>query len=124
MRRPVIGIIGNNHLLNEEFPVYVDGAMNARAVAEAAGGLPLIVPANPGVVCLDEVMEVCDGFLFTGGRPNVHPEEYGEAVTPAHGFFDRSRDGLALPLIRACVARGQSSFRPSSCGAEASGTGS
>jgi len=36
-------------------------------------------------------------------RPNVHPEEYGHAPTEAHGEFDRNRDRLALPLIRACV---------------------
>jgi putative glutamine amidotransferase len=48
-----------------------------------------------------------DGFLFTGGRPNVHPEEYGEDATEAHGAFDRARDAVVLPLIRACVERGQ-----------------
>ena len=37
----------------------------------------------------------------------MHPEEYGEAPTEAHGAFDRARDRLALPLIRALVARGQ-----------------
>jgi putative glutamine amidotransferase len=52
----------------------------------------------------------CDGFLFTGGRPNVHPEEYGEAETEAHGTFDRARDAIALGLIRACVERGQPFF--------------
>ena len=35
-----------------------------------------------------ELLEACHGFLLTGGRPNVHPEEYGEAATEAHGAFD------------------------------------
>ena len=52
-------------------------------------------------------MDTCDGFLLTGGRPNVHPEEYGEEETPAHGDFDRARDAITLPLVRACVERGQ-----------------
>ena len=107
MRRPVIGIIANNHLLNDDFPVFVDGSMNARAVAEASGGLPLIVPPDPRAVVVTDLMDACDGFLFTGGRPNVHPAEYGEEPTPAHGEFDRARDALALTLIRACVERGQ-----------------
>ncbi len=55
---------------------------------------------------VQELMAMCDGFVFTGGRPNVHPEEYGEVATEAHGDFDRDRDGLALPLIRECVAVG------------------
>lgn len=107
MRRPVIGIIGNNHVINDEYPAHVGGAMNAHAVADAAGGLPLIIPADPAVVCVADLLAVCDGFLLTGGRPNVHPAEYGEEETPAHGLFDRSRDAVVLPLIRACVDSGQ-----------------
>lgn len=52
-------------------------------------------------------MDTCAGFVFTGGRPNVHAEEYGEEHTEAHGAHDRSRDGVTLPLIRALVERGQ-----------------
>ena len=106
-RRPVVGIIGNSYLINDQYPAHAGGTMNAEAVSEVAGAVPLIVPADPRYAAPEELMEVCDGFLFTGGRPNVHPEEYGEAATEAHGAFDRARDRLALPLIRALVARGQ-----------------
>ena len=107
MARPVIGIIGNHHLINDQYATHAGGTMTSQAVAEVSGGLPLVIPADPRFVCIKELMEVCDGFLFTGGRPNVHPEEYGEQETAAHGAFDRARDAVALPLIRACVARGQ-----------------
>ena len=107
MARPVIGIIGNAHLINETYLTHAGGRMNSQAVAEVAGCMPLIIPADPDLVSVGELMEVCDGFLFTGGRPNVHPEEYGEAETPAHGAFDRARDRIALPLIRALIERGQ-----------------
>jgi putative glutamine amidotransferase len=105
--RPVIGIIGNPSLLNDTYPVHAGGVMNSEAVAEVAGALPVIIPSDPRYVCIDELLELCDGFLLTGGRPNVHPSEYGEDETPAHGAFDRCRDAVTLPLIRACVARGQ-----------------
>ncbi len=110
MSRPVIGIIGNSYLINDEYPAHAAGQMNTHAVSQVAGAVPMIVPSDPGVVAVDELMAVCDGFLFTGGRPNVHPEEYGEEETDAHGAFDRDRDRIALPLIRACVARGQPIF--------------
>ena len=106
-RRPVIGIIGNAAILHESYPVQASGMMNIDAVAHVAGCLPLILPADPRHSALPDVLEACDGFLLTGGRPNVHPEEYGENETPAHGHFDRARDALTLPLIRACVERGQ-----------------
>jgi len=106
-RRPVIGIIGNTFVINDRFPVHLGGVMNSQAVAEVSGGLPLIIPADPRYVSVPDLLDVCDGFLLTGGRPNVHPEEYGEDETPAHGAFDRARDAITLPLVRACVERGQ-----------------
>ena len=105
--RPVVGIIGNTSLLNDQYPAHSGGTMNSQAVAQVAGCLPLVIPSDPRYVSVPELLEVCDGFLLTGGRPNVHPEEYGEEETPAHGAFDRSRDAIALPLVRACVERGQ-----------------
>jgi len=104
--RPVIGIIGNSFLINDQYPAQAAGTMNVEAVAKVCDALPLIVPSDPDCVDIVDLMTTCDGFVFTGGRPNVHPEEYGEAETEAHGEFDRARDGLTLPLIRACVAKG------------------
>jgi len=105
--RPVIGIIGNFYLLHEEYPAHAGGTMNSEAVAHVADCVPMIVPSDPSYISVAEVLECCDGFVFTGGRPNVHPEEYGEDETQAHGDFDRARDALTLPLIRALVERGQ-----------------
>ncbi len=104
---PVVGIIGNAHLINEEYPVHAGGRMNSEAIARVSGALPLIVPSDPDIVDIEKLKATCDGFLFTGGRPNVHPEEYGEPATDAHGDFDRARDSLTLRLIRDCVSNGQ-----------------
>ena len=107
MTRPVVGIIGNSYLIDDSYPVHAGGTMNSEAVASVCACLPLIVPADPHFLAVDELLEACDGFLLTGGRPNVHPGEYGEDETPAHGDFDRARDAITLPLVRACVERGQ-----------------
>ena len=110
MTRPVVGIIGNHHLINEEYSAHAGGAMNSEAVSQVSDCLPLLIPADPRLVSVEELLEACDGFLLTGGRPNVHPEEYGETWTEAHGAHDRARDAIALPLVRACVERGQPVF--------------
>ena len=107
MARPVVGIIGNSYLMNDQYPVHAAGRMNVSAISAVAGCAPMIIPACPEQVDVAELLEICDGFLLTGGRPNVHPEEYGEAETEAHGTFDRGRDAIALGLVRACVERGQ-----------------
>ena len=108
--RPVVGIIGNHHMINETYEVHAGGSMNSDAVSNVSGAIPMLIPADPRYVSVEELMEVCDGFVFTGGRPNVHPSEYGEDETPAHGAFDRCRDAITLPLVRACVERGQPIF--------------
>ncbi len=110
MSRPVIGIIGNNDLLHGDYPAHTSGTMNVEAVARVCGAMPVIVPSDPRAVSTGELMALCDGFLFTGARPNVHPEEYGELETEAHGVFDRARDAVALSLIRACIEAGQPVF--------------
>lgn len=105
--RPVIGIISNFYELNDQYPVYAAGTMNTEAIARVSGCIPLIVPAIPDYASVKDLMAHFDGFVLTGGRPNVHPEEYGHEETEAHGEFDRNRDRLVLPLVRACVEAGQ-----------------
>ena len=110
MSRPIVGIIGNSYLINDQYPTHAGGTMNSEAVSEVSGCVPLVVPTDPRLVSVAELLEICDGFLLTGGRPNVHPEEYGEEWTEAHGAADRCRDAITLPLVRACVERGQPFF--------------
>ena len=106
MSRPVIGIVSNAHVINDTYEVQAVGDMNIGAVSEVCGALPVMIPAKPDEAPVADLLELCDGFIFPGGRPNVHPEEYGQPATPAHGDFDRDRDRLALPLFRACVDAG------------------
>jgi len=106
MAKPVIGIIGNSHIINDEYPVQAVGVSNIEAVAELTGAIPLIVPALPNVGAIADLIDACDGFVLTGGRPNVHPSHWGEAPTEKHGAFDPDRDAVTLPLIRECVAKG------------------
>lgn len=107
MTRPLIGIITNLHVVENSYRTHAGGVMNSEAVASVAGGLPALIPADPRLVSVEELLETFDAFVLTGGRPNVHPSEYGDEETEAHGTFDRARDAITLPLVRACVERGQ-----------------
>ena len=55
MSRPVIGILGNSHEIDGRYPVRGGGDMCSDAVANAAGCLPLIVPADPAFVTVGEL---------------------------------------------------------------------
>ena len=105
--RPVVGILTNKNLIGDQYEVHASGAINTVAVAQVVDAVPVLVPGDPALFSVAELMEVCDGFMLTGGRPNVHPDEYGHQPTEAHGDFDRDRDAVALEIVRACVSRGQ-----------------
>lgn len=107
MPKPIIGIIGNHGLLDGHYPAVTSGVMNITAVAQVCQGIPMIIAPDPAAASIEDVMDACDGFVFTGGRPNVHPRHYGEDLTPAYGDMDERRDALTLPLIRALTERGQ-----------------
>lgn len=106
MGKPVIGIIGNAHIINENHRVQAVGLSCVEAVADLTGAVPLMVPAVPRIGTIGDLIAACDGFVLTGGRPNVHPSHYGHEPTEKHGSFDPDRDAVTLPLIRECVARG------------------
>lgn len=107
MPRPVVGIIGNFHVIGDDYRVQATGMINIEAISRVAQCLPLMVPADPRFIDIPTLLNTCDGFVFTGGRPNVHPSYYGEEETEAHGQFDHCRDILTLELIQECVKRGQ-----------------
>ncbi len=110
MPRPIVGIIGNSHMITDTYHVHAGGFYSSQAISKVADCTPVIIPTDPDLVGVEELLSHFDGFLFTGGRPNVHPEEYGHEPTEAHGTFDRARDKITLPLIRALTERGQPYF--------------
>jgi len=106
MTIPVVGVIGNALLVENKFPAQLVGERNLRAVAEAAGALPLMFAGTPDITDLDALLDAVDGILLTGARANVHPTRFGHEEHPKHEPYDHGRDALALALIEACVARG------------------
>jgi putative glutamine amidotransferase len=106
MSKPVVGVIGNAHVINDRHNVQVVGQKNMRAVAEVAGALPLMFAAVTDITDVDALLDAVDGILLTGGRANVHPSYFGVEPNPKHEPYDQERDEMALTLIRASVERG------------------
>ncbi len=103
MRRKTVGIIGTHEVNAAGVPSQRAAESYPLAVARMTGAVPLIIPSIPEVQDIGNLVEMLDGIVLTGARPNVHPEEYGHDETEGHGPFDRNRDSVALPLVRAAV---------------------
>jgi putative glutamine amidotransferase len=106
MKRPVVGVIGNAHRVENRFNIHGVGERNLRAVAEVAGALPLMFAGTPQVTDIAALLQAVDGILLTGARANVHPSRFRQEPHPAHEPYDEDRDALALTLVEACVAEG------------------
>ena len=103
--RPLIGIPADRRMLGLH-PFHVVGDKYARAVLDAAGGLPLLIPALAEELGLDELLARLDGVMFTGSHSNVEPHHYSGPPSEPGTLHDPARDATTLPLIRKAVAAG------------------
>lgn len=104
-KRPVIGIPADRRLLGSQ-PYHVVGEKYLTAVLDAAGGIPLIVPAIGRELALEQLLDTVDGLLFTGSASNVEPRHYRGEPSAEGTLHDPHRDETTLPLIPRAVAHG------------------
>src|SRR6201999_2157537 len=106
MRRPVVGVIGNAHQVENRFATQMVGGRNLRAVADVAGALPLMFAGSPEITDIGALLDAVDGIVLTGPRANVHPTRFNTEPNVKHEPYDILRDEVALALSEVCVARG------------------
>ena len=86
---------------------HITGDKYVRAVATAAGAIPLIVPAMAELIDADALLASVDGLLFTGSPSNLEPHHYGErAPLGDDSLRDVPRDTQNLALLRQAIAQG------------------
>lgn len=105
MRRPVVGVIGSAHLVENRFPAQRVGERNLLAVKDVVGALPLMFAGAPDITDVGALLDAVDGILLTGARANVHPSRFGVEPHVSYEPYDLRRDELALELVQACVER-------------------
>lgn len=104
--KPVVGVICNAHYVENRFAAQLVGERNLRAVAEVAGGLPVMFAGAPEITDIGALLDTVDGILLTGARANVHPTRYRTDPHAGYEPYDERRDTIALALLEACVERG------------------
>lgn len=108
--RPLIGIscsMGQAiYSMTQDNPPQLQHRMNdsyIRAVSRA-GGIPVILPNNTDLSCVEEIAERLDGFLLSGGD-DVDPALFGERATAKLGHVIPRRDNFEIALTRYVVER-------------------
>ena len=93
MKKPLILVTTSNNVVEGMSVVRLNHEY-VNAVVKA-GGIPVIVGNAFG---LDELVELADGLLLTGGV-DVDPALFGEEILNESVHIDRARDDLELALI-------------------------
>ena len=89
MKKPIIGVMplyDDNKDSLWMLPGYFDGIREA-------GGIPIMLPLNINDNDIDNLYNICNGFLFTGGH-DVDPHLYKEDKKDVCGSICKSRDSL------------------------------
>ncbi len=102
---PVIGIPVCNRQI-DELPFQVVGEKYITAVADAAGGLPFLLPNLGSQWNFKELIGKLDGLMMTGSPSNVAVHHYGGAPDRPDSPQDPARDATTLPLIKAALEAG------------------
>lgn len=101
----MIGIPADRRMLGAH-PFHGVGEKYIRAVVDAAGALPLLIPALGDEIGYDELLGHVDGILFTGSPSNVEPRHYAGEPSEPGTKHDPERDATTLPLIPRAVDAG------------------
>ncbi len=102
---PLIGVPADVKEITHQ-PYHAVGDKYLRAVALAAHGLPVVIPAFGELYDLPALVERLDGVVLTGSPSNVHPTHYGMVPTPEAEPHDEARDSTTLPLIHEVLNQG------------------
>jgi len=101
----IVGVPADRRMLGHH-PFHGAGEKYLRAVAEAAGALPLVIPVLADLYDFDLLLDRLDGLLLTGSPSNVEPLHYRGPPSAPGTLHDPARDSTTLPLIPRAVSRG------------------
>jgi putative glutamine amidotransferase len=105
MRRPLVGVTADLRTYNNS-QLHVVGDKYARAVWEASGCTPIIIPALAESQEVHDLLDALDGLVFTGSPSNVHPTLYGQEPHERYEPYDQARDAMTFPLIDVALEKG------------------
>ncbi len=101
---PLVGVSACRIIRDSQFPGHWTAERYLHAVADAAGALPIQIPAL-GATALTDVqlhalLERLDGLLLTGSPSNVEPRHYDGPPSVEGTAHDPDRDATTKPTAR------------------------
>ncbi|TXD45132.1 gamma-glutamyl-gamma-aminobutyrate hydrolase family protein [Xanthomonas campestris] len=102
---PLVGL-PTDRSLHGPHPFLAAGEKYVRAVVEAAGAQPVLLPSLQPPLDAGAWLQRLDGLLLTGAVSNVEPHHYSDEPSWEGNPHDPARDATSLALIPKALARG------------------
>ncbi|MEB1551086.1 gamma-glutamyl-gamma-aminobutyrate hydrolase family protein [Xanthomonas campestris pv. campestris] len=102
---PLVGL-PTDRSLHGPHPFLTAGEKYVRAVVEAAGAQPVLLPSLQPPLDAGAWLQRLDGLLLTGAVSNVEPHHYSDEPSWEGNPHDPARDATSLALIPQALARG------------------
>lgn len=103
--RPVVAVICDR-IRYFEHPVHAAPETYLRALHEAAGVMPLLLPVSPEMLDLPTLLATVDGVMLPGSPSNVAAERYRAEPLPGDTLTDEYRDATVFSLLPQVIKRG------------------
>ena len=106
MKKPIIGVTPLVDIQRESYwlvPGYMKGI-------EVSGGIPIMLPLTCNKADIDALINMCDGFLFTGGQ-DISPSLYREERSSLCGEVCKERDTMEKILFEIVLSAGHRFLR-------------
>lgn len=102
---PLVGL-PTDRIQQGPHPFLAAGEKYIRAVVEAAGAMPVLLPSLQPTLEAGVWLDRLDGLLLTGAVSNVEPHHYSDEPSWEGNLHDPARDATSLGLIPQAIARG------------------
>ena len=95
--KPIIGVLAE-----------IDNEMNTRVqnpyiyAIEASGGIPILLPYTGDCETVEHLVDICDGFFFTGGV-DIDPKRYGEDARESVRDIQEYRDEFEFRVFQSVI---------------------
>ena len=95
--RPIIGVLAeiDNELSTKVLNAYTHAI-------EKSGGIPVLFPYVDDGETVEHLVDICDGFFFTGGA-DIDPKRYGEETRETIGDVQEHRDEFEFNVFQRVI---------------------
>ena len=99
---PIVGVICDKEIIGPH-PFHIAGDKYLQAMVKGSNVQPILIPALSTDLDMNQIVNLVDGLLFTGGYSMVDPLHYQDEAADQETKLDKDRDNSSLPLIKLAI---------------------